>query len=159
MAAFQNVYEEYSKPVYKFLLALTCSEDMAEELLQETFYQAFKHIDRFEGKCSLYTWLCCIGKNAWYKELRRRRTRKIESLDDAVLTQTSAEEAIIKKEMYMRIQKAIRELDEPYRDVFILHAVGAVKFKEIAAVYQKSENWARVVYFRAKQRIAQEVSD
>ena len=65
MSSFQQVYEAYAKPLYRFLLTLTCKEDLAEELLSETFYQAYLHIDRFEGRCSIYTWLCQIGKNAW----------------------------------------------------------------------------------------------
>ena len=73
MAKFQDIYEEYAQPVYRFLLSLSGSEDLAEELLQETFYQALQHIDRFEGRCSLYTWLCQIGKNAWIKEMRRNK--------------------------------------------------------------------------------------
>ena len=73
MAAFQEVYEEYARPVYRFLLSLTGNEDLAEELLSETFYQAFKHIDRFEGRCNLYTWLCQIAKNLWYDECRKNK--------------------------------------------------------------------------------------
>ena len=73
MPAFQKTYEKYAQPVYRFLLSLAGSEDLAEELLQETFYQAFQHIDQFEGRCNLYTWLCQIGKNAWIKECRRNQ--------------------------------------------------------------------------------------
>lgn len=160
MAAFQKVYEEYAKPVYRFLLSLTGSEDFAEELLQETFYQAFLHIDRFEGRCNLYTWLCQIAKNAWIKECRRNRKYAEISLDDLTLpaNNLSLEEQLITKEMYRRVHKAMQELDKPYKDVFILHAIGEVKLKEIACIYGKTESWARVTYFRAKQRIAQEVS-
>lgn len=160
MAAFQKVYEEYAKPVYRFLLSLTGSEDFAEELLQETFYQAFLHIDRFEGRCNLYTWLCQIGKNAWIKECRRNKKYAEISLDDLILpaNNLSPEEQLITKEMYRRVHKAMQELDNPYKDVFILHAAGEVKLKEIAEIYGKTESWARVTYFRAKQRIAQEVS-
>ena len=71
---FEELYKTQGKPVYRFLLSLTGDEHQAEELLQETFYQAFLHIDRFEGRSSLYTWLCQIGKNAWLKE-RKRRSR------------------------------------------------------------------------------------
>ena len=73
MATFQEIYREYGKPVYRFLLKLTGSRDQSEELLQETFYQAFLPIDRFEGRCSVYTWLCRIGKNAWLKECKRQK--------------------------------------------------------------------------------------
>ncbi len=159
MSAFQKVYETYAQPVYRFLLTLSGSEDLAEELLQETFYQAFQHIDRFEGRCNLYTWLCQIGKNAWIKECRRKRRYSALSWDDLNLPNTapSLEERTITKDEYRRVQEAIKTLEETYRDVFILHAIAGVSLKEISAIYGKSESWARVSYYRAKQKIAQEV--
>lgn len=160
MATFQKVYEEYARPVYRFLLSLTGNEDFAEELLAETFYQTFRHIDKFEGRCNLYTWLCKIGKNAWMKECRRHKRYIDLGLDDLVAPEDkpSLEEQIVNKEMYRKILKTLQDLAEPYRDVFILHAIGEVKLKEIACIYEKTESWARVTYFRAKQMIAQEVS-
>ncbi len=159
MSAFQKVYETYAQSVYRFLLSLAGSEDLAEELLQETFYQAFQHIDRFEGRCNLYTWLCQIGKNAWIKECRRNRRYSDIPWDELTLPSAhpSLEERTIAKDEYLRVHKAIQQLEDPYRDVFILHAIGSVKLKEIALIYGKSESWARVAYYRAKQKIAQEV--
>ena len=72
METFQQVYEENAKKAYLFLLALIGNEQQAEEILQETFYQAFLHINQFQGRSSVYTWLCQIGKNAWYKECSRK---------------------------------------------------------------------------------------
>lgn len=159
MSAFQKVYEEYAQSVYRFLLSLSCSEDLAEELLQETFFLAFQHIDKFEGRCNLYTWLCQIGKNAWIKECRRNKRYSDVSWDELTLPANglSLEEQVITKDEYRRVHKAIQKLEDPYRDVFVLHAIGEVKLKEIAFIYGKSESWARVTYFRAKQQIAEEV--
>ena len=157
MSAFQKVYETYARPVYRFLLTLSGREDLAEELLQETFYQAFQHIDRFEGRCHLYTWLCQIGKNAWLKECRRNRRYSDVPLEELSLPSASLEEQTIAKDEYRRVQRAVQQLEDPYRDVFILHALGGVRLKEIALIYGKSESWARVTYYRAKQKIAQEV--
>ena len=157
VSAFQKVYETYAQPVYRFLLTLAGNEDLAEELLQETFYQAFQHIDRFEGRCSLYTWLCQIGKNAWIKECRRNRRYSEIGLEDLPLLSASPEEQAIAKDEYCRIHKAIQNLEAPYRDVFIMHALGGVKLKEVALIYDKSESWARVSFYRAKQKIALEV--
>jgi RNA polymerase sigma-70 factor (ECF subfamily) len=157
---FQKVYEEFARPVYRFLLSLTGSEDMAEELLAETFYQAFLHIDRFEGRCSLYTWLCQIGKNAWLKECRRNKRYSDVAFEELELADKgqSAEEKAVNADTLNRIRKAIQKLEDTYRDVFVLHAIGEVSLKEIAAIHGKSESWARVTYFRAKNKIAEEVS-
>lgn len=160
MPSFQKVYEEYAKPVYRFLLSLAGSEDLAEELLQETFFQAFQHIDRFEGRCNLYTWLCQIGKNAWIKECRRSKRYSELSWDELMIPDMcpSLEDRMVTKDEYRRVHKSIQRLENPYRDVFVLHAIGGIKLKEIAFIYGKTESWARVTYFRAKQQIAQEVS-
>lgn len=48
-------------------------------------------------------------------------------------------------------------LEEPYRNVFILHALSDIKLKEIANLYEKTESWARVTYYRARMQIVQEV--
>lgn len=159
MSAFQKVYEEYAQPVYRFLLSLAGNDDLAEELLQETFFQAFQHIDKFEGRCNLYTWLCQIGKNAWLKECSRNKRYSEISWDELTIPEggPSLESQVITRDEYRRVHKAIQRLEDPYRDVFVLHAIGEVKLKEIAFIYGKSESWARVIYFRAKQQIAQEV--
>ncbi len=159
MSDFQKIYEEYARSVYRFLLHLTANEDMAEELLQETFYRGLQNIDKFEGRCSLYTWLCQIGKNAWYKECRRKsRLRNIDT-ETPLSAPDDPEGLMMEKEQHIRIRKAVWGLPDVYRDVFIMHALGEVKLREIAALYGKSESWARVTYYRAKQQILKEVSE
>ncbi len=153
------MYEEYAKAVYRFLLSLSRNEQQAEELLQETFYRAFLHIDRFEGRASLYTWLCTLGKNAWIKECKRGRRFADKPLEDMEMEseEESAEDRIMKREDYERIREAVLKLSEPYKEVFILHAYGNVKLSEIARSHDKSESWARVTYYRARQQIIEEM--
>lgn len=156
MAKFQEVYKQYCKSVYRYLLSLSGNEHAAEELLQETFYQAFLHIDQFEGRSSLYTWLCQIGKNAWLKECRRNQ-RFTETIPES-FSDSSPESLFLQKEEYQQVRQAVLRLKEPYRDVFILHVYGEVKLKEIAESFGKSESWAKVTYYRARQQILKEVS-
>lgn len=156
-----DLYEQYEKPVYRFLLRLTGNTHQAEDLLQETFCQAFTHISKFEGRSSLYTWLCRIGKNAWLKECSRRSRYADTAWEDLALADPgpTPEETVIRKETLRRVQKAVLALEEPYKEVFILHIYGDLKLKEIAALNGKSESWARVTYHRARQRIIEEVHD
>lgn len=155
MAVFKEIYQEYGKKVYRFLLSLTGSAQEAEELLQETFYQAFLHVDKFEGRCSVYTWLCAIGKNAWLQECRRKSRFSTKELEELALTahSPSPEEISVRQEEYERIRRAVQRLGEPYREVFVMHVFGDIKLKEIALRYGKTESWARVTYYRAKQKI------
>ncbi len=161
MAGFEELYQTYGRPVYRFLLRLTGDPHQAEELLQETFYQAFLHIDRFEGRSSLYTWLCRIGKNAWLKECRRRSRYADEPYESLTLPDDSPtpEERLLRTEEQRRLRSAVQKLEDPHREVFILHAFGGLKLKEIAALHGKSESWARVTFFRAKKSILEEITD
>lgn len=153
---FEDIYQLYGKRVYLYLLSLTGDMDEAEELLAETFYRAFLHIDSFEGRSSIYTWLCQIGKNAWLKECKRKKRldeREISEIEvgDKAL---SPEIQILKKEEHKKIMQEIFKLKEPYREVFMLRTFGEMKLKEIAVLYSKSEEWARITYYRAKNKIA-----
>lgn len=158
MAAFKEIYQEYGKKVYRFLLSLTGSPQEAEELLQETFYQAFLHVDKFEGRCSVYTWLCQIGKNAWLQERRRKSRFSEKELGELTLADNSLspEDISVRREEYERIRRAVHRLEEPYREVFVMHVFGGVKLREIALQYGKTESWARVTYYRAKQKICED---
>ena len=161
MRGFEELYQTQGKAVYRFLLTLTGDAYQAEELLQETFYQAFVHIDRFEGRSSLYTWLCQIGKNAWLRECRRRSRYADTPYEELKLEAPAPtpEEAMLRREQAQRLRQAVLELEDPQREVFILHAYGGLKLKEIAALHQKSESWARVTYFRARKTIQEVLSD
>lgn len=161
MADFKEIYEQYGKKVYRFLLSLTRDELVAEELLQETFYQAFLHIEQFEGRSSLYTWLCQIGKNAWLKECKRGQRFSQDALEELNLPSNEPMPDVwcIQKEEFRRVRQAVFQLEEPYKNVFILHAYGDVRLKEIAALYGKSESWARVTYYRARKQIIREVGE
>ncbi len=159
MTDFQKIYEEQGRKVYRYLLCLTGSEEAAEELLAETFYQAIVHIGQFRGECGILTWLCAIGKNLWRKE-QKQRLRISELPEDAPehpdLSPTP-EDVIIRRDEAERIRKAAEHLPEQMRMVFLLRAVGGLPLKEIAEICQKSESWARVTYYRARTKIAEEV--
>ena len=161
MAGFKDLYKTQGKPVYRFLLSLTGDPHQAEELLQETFYQAFLHIDRFQGRSSLYTWLCCIGKNAWLKETKRRSRYADTPYEELSLADPAPppEDAMLRQERSHRLRRAVLQLRDPHREIFILHAFGGLKFQEIAALHQKTETWARVTYFRARKIIQEALTD
>ncbi len=91
----ENYYKEYGKKVYLFLMSLSGDSDISEELTQETFYQAIKSINRFEGKCSVYTWLCQIAKNLWCRELDRRKRHPVSEYDANARSPSANPEEVI----------------------------------------------------------------
>lgn len=158
MANFSEIYGQYVQKVYRFLLALSENETQAEELTQQTFYKALLHIDRFQERCSLYTWLCQIGKNEWLLECRRKKPVSFEIVGE-LADKRSMEEDFIQKEQVAVAREALLRLPEPYRDVLILRIYGNLPFAEIAAIYQNSESWAKVTFFRGKEKLKKEMED
>lgn len=156
MEPFTEVYQVYAQRVYRFLLALSGSDQQAEELTQEVFYRALLHIDRYQDQGTMLTWLCTIGKNAWLSECRKRgRFIPLEEAPPQSLP--GPEESIQKWERQQALRRAIIALPEEQRDVLILHVYGGIPLKDIAAQKNKSESWGKVTFYRARQKLAREL--
>lgn len=154
MLDMDELYREYAQMVYKFLLSLCYEEEMAEELTQETFYQAVRTSKRYDGSCKVSTWLCQIAKHLWYREMERRNKRGTSELTDQIpVSELSMEEHLALKEEKMELFRKVHVLDETAKEVVLLRVTGAFSFREIGELFGKSENWARVTYYRAKQKI------
>ena len=151
MEDMEQIYQKYAKTVYKFLMSQCHNETLAEELTQETFYQAVKSIDRFDGTCKISVWLCQIAKHLWYQYLKKKNREGKEN--DIDLTVSSAEDALLTKEGHLNLLKQIHRLPEPAREVVYLRAFGGLSFREIGDVLGKTENWARVTFYRSKERL------
>lgn len=113
MLNMDSVYREYAEFVHKFLLSICYEEDLAEELTQETFYQAVRCADRYDGSCKVSTWLCQIAKRSWYRELERRKKKGTSRLtEDLTASEKSMEEHLTLKEEKMELFRKVHVLDE-----------------------------------------------
>ena len=154
----EEIYQRYAKTVYHFLLARTANNDLAEELTQETFFQAIRSIERYDESCKLSTWLCGIAKNVLLTYRRKHPDMEdLEGPEAQILQEDSAENAVIGWISTIDLLKKLHGLGEPYREVMYLRALGGLSFKEIGEVYGKSENWARVTFYRAKEKLRKDM--
>jgi len=150
----EEIYEMYSRKVFLFLLSKTNNVDIAEELTQETFFQAVQCIDRFKGNSSILTWLCGIAKNVWLKDLRKRQ--ETLSIDDDIPEITDTQKMNVQWEQ-KEILQLIHDMNEPVREVMYLRLISNLSFAEIGEIIGKTENWTRVTFFRGKQKIVKEM--
>ena len=158
MQSMDEIYQTYARTVYKFLLSKTQNEDIAEELTQETFYQAVRCIHRFDGSCKLSTWLCAIAQNQ-LRAYQRKHPIK-ESIDDHEdLTGTSVEAEIFSQIERVDLLKKLHLCPEPYREILYLRIFGNLSFREIGEIMGRTENWARVNFYRAKERLKKEMKE
>lgn len=152
MEDMEQVYQRHARTVYKFLLAQCRDPNLAEELTQETFYQAVKSVDRFDGGCKVSVWLCQIAKHLWYQHLRKQK-REVPTEDLPESPGPSAEEGLLEREGRMDLLRLVHELPEPQREVVYLRAFGGLSFREIGDVVGKTETWARVTFYRSKEKL------
>ena len=154
MQDIKEIYEEYFETVNKYLFCLTKNYDVAEELTQETFYRAVKRIGTYKGDCKISVWLCQIAKNLWYDQCRKNK--KIVNYDydmSNLEVKDSVEEQIISNDEKITLYKKMQKLDEKTREVIYLRITGELSFKEIGDILNKSETWARVTFYRGKQKM------
>ncbi|SHL22969.1 RNA polymerase sigma-70 factor, ECF subfamily [Anaerocolumna jejuensis DSM 15929] len=153
---FDAIYSEYYSAVYKYVLTLCHDKNVAEEITQEAFFKALKNIDKFRGECKLSVWLCQIAKNT-FLTLETQNQRRSEQSTDNLEACGDFEQALVNHDTAFAIHKILHTLDEPYKEVFWLRTFGELSFLQIASLFEKTENWARVTYHRAKIKIKEEL--
>ena len=156
----EELYRTYFDIVYRYIRSISQDGALAEEVTQETFFKALKKADQFRGDCDVRVWLCQIAKNTLYDHLKKQKKQllgdekleKAESAGGELL-----EEKLAQRSQAMEIHKILHRLSEPYKEVFSLRTFGELTFREIGMLFGKSENWARVTYYRARVKIREEL--
>ena len=156
---FEKIYIRYFNDVFLFLKKLSKDGSIAEEITSETFFKAMHSIDNFRGETDVRVWLCQIAKNCYFSYLKKQQ--RIENIDDIDFpdNQDTIEEQIAKQYDAMQIHLLLHNLAEPYKEVFMLRVFGELSFKQIADIFQKTDNWACVTYHRARNKILTRMED
>lgn len=147
----QGFYEEHYTTVYAYLLSLCGDPDLAEDLASETFLRALTHIKDYDPKYAPTTWLCTIGKNLLYTHYKKQK--KLLPLEEYLPVVTPSPESLyLEKEQVQKLHDIAKELPLLQRQVLYLRVEG-LSFRQIGEALDRSENWARVSFFRAKSFI------
>lgn len=159
MQGIEEVYVQYFKIVYKYLLYLSKgNEAVSEEITSETFAIAVEKINTFKGKCKISVWLCQIAKFLYYKEVKRNNKIKFEDITE-ICQSENFEDNLIELEDKRKVLKDIETLDKDTKNVIYMRVIGNFTFEEIAKITGKTANWARVKYFRGKEKLKEENRD
>ncbi|MDD5703254.1 MAG: sigma-70 family RNA polymerase sigma factor [Dehalococcoidales bacterium] len=156
MQNMDQIYKEYFQTVYRYLFCLTNDANLSEELTQETFYQALKTVNNFRGDCKISVWLCQIAKHLWFKDCKKRNrivTLPLDSIEFELPAKESVEDEILVKEARIDLYRKLHSLDEKTKEVMYLRLTGELSFKEIGDILNRNETWARVTFYRGKQRL------
>ena len=159
MSAYDEIYDLYAERLYYYCFKLTKDSYMAEDLTQTTFLKAIEKLHTFKNQCSIFTWLCTIAKNEFINELNKNKRLSYEKILDIYHEDDVAnvEDIVISKHIIRKLARIIKNLDEPFRDIFILRVYNEMSFKEIGSLFNKSDIWARVNYHRAREKIINKI--
>ncbi|HEV2964989.1 MAG TPA: sigma-70 family RNA polymerase sigma factor [Candidatus Angelobacter sp.] len=166
--AFETLVRQYDQAVLRLALHLTGSEADAQDIYQEAFLKAYRHIGNFRFECSFYTWIYRIVTNLCLDHLRKRQTRK----EDAPVTIDSAgqevdlldrvsddramanpERDLMARELGKKISLALGRLTPRERMVFELKHYQGLRLRTIGEMLNTTEETAKNTLFRATQKL------
>ena len=148
----EKVYRIYFDDLYRFLLYLCKNRYIAQDICSESFIRAMKNIENIEDT-KIKSYLFQIGKNIYYNYYKKnKRVLLTDKIEDFDLALESFEKDLLEKENLTKLETAINKLTNPYRDVVRLR-LNDLSFKEIGEIYNKDQNWACVVFYRAKDKL------
>lgn len=153
-----EIYRLYAKYIYRYLLGLSSSYQIAEELTAETFFRAVKNIGSYRSEYPMPVWLKSIAKNL-YADFLRKKERTNVPIDDTLTDSAGAVLILEDREQALNVHKALHTLEEPYKEVFSLRVFGELSYKEIGGLFGKTDGWARTVFFRAKEKIINKLNE
>ncbi len=160
MKEVETLYNTYFHDVFLYLKSLSHSDDIAQEITQETFFKAMKSLHTFKGDCDVRVWLCQIAKNTYYNFCRKNCTVPIDSTAETIAdTSVSLVESLEDAQQAMQIHHILHNMDDPYKEVFTLRVFGELSFRQIAEIFGKTESWARVTFHRAKLKIIETLEE
>ena len=153
----EALYKENAKIVYHYLYSRCKDEELAKDLTQETFLKAYESMERFDGNCKISTWLCQIAKHLlyrhWEKEGQQIPTEPEELAQKAPSAKENTEHQVLTRIELIDCLKELQKLPEQLREVMYLRVMSDLSYREIGEIMGKSENWARVTFYRAKEAL------
>lgn len=157
MDEFEALYREHFTAVYQYALSLCRDGPTAEEITQATFYRAMESIDTFRGECRVFVWLCQIARNQYYSLCRKRRRFIDTPIPENAGPDIAA--SLLDRENVDRLHRLLHELREPYKEVFTLRVFGELSFSRIGELFGKTDSWARLIYYRAKNELRRQMDE
>ena len=157
----KKICSENYEMILGYLMALTGGDTwLAEDLTQETFLRAIRGFRKFRGDAKISTWLCQIAKFTFYQYLAKKKRYREVSYDELgeISTDIWPEIVYLEREETDHLYRAIAELDGQMREVILLRIRGDLSFAEIGRLLDRTENWARVNFYRGKQKLAEKLA-
>jgi RNA polymerase sigma-70 factor (ECF subfamily) len=171
--AFETLVRRFERPLFNFILRSVRDADRSEELLQEVFLRVIQRATEFQGGSKVSTWIYTIARNLCIDTSRKMVFRRHRSLDapsgddpegptmmDRVVAATPlADREVIGGDLKERIARAVEELPEEQREVFLMRELQDLAFKEIAEIVGVPENTVKSRMRYALERLQRALAE
>jgi len=170
VAAYETLVRKYERQIFRIAQHITQNREDAEDVMQDAFVKAFEKLDQFQGNSKFYTWLVRIAVNESLMRLRRRRTGKLVSMDDEILTEEGSvprdfadwapnpEDNYNQAELAEILKKTIQGLPPGFRVVFVLRDVDGLSTEETAETLGLSIPAVKSRLLRARLQLRERLS-
>jgi RNA polymerase sigma-70 factor (ECF subfamily) len=156
--ALDRVFRAYSDKIYRLAANMLNDEQQADGIVQDTFLKLIQHIDKFEGRSAVGTWLYRVAYNECLQRIRRAKPQlDLDDMSDDDLMPTCLvnwdalpEQAITNAEAMDEMQRAVESLSPTLRAVFVLRDIEELSVKETANILEISESAVKVRLHRAR---------
>ncbi len=155
----EDIYNEHRQEVYRLIYSFCRDPFLSEDLTQDVFLKVFGGINKFDGRCKLSTWIYKIAKNTYFDYARKNKHQISMENADSFLISEITDDTIKSHENMMFLRENITLLEPLKAEILQLHAVAGLSYSEIAAMYDKTEVWARVTFYRAKQALLERMQE
>lgn len=151
--AHYRIYKLYSRSMYNVAYRITGREDEAEDVLQESFINAFRNLDNYRGDATFGSWLKRIVVNKSINALKKRRFEVLPEGDDFDVPEEEGEE-VYKAELTVdKVKRAIESLPDGYRSVLSLYLLEGYDHQEIAEILGVTESTSKSQLNRSKKKL------
>ena len=153
--SLDDLMTKYGQDVWNYAYCITKKRSMADDITQDVFIQAYRHVASFRGESSVKTWLLRICRNISYNYRNTAFFRKVLLIDSIVLKEfnRSAEQSFLEKEAANEVWKQVFHLPKKYREPLMLHAKYQLSLLEIADILKIPEGTVKSRLFGARKRL------
>ena len=160
-AKLEDVYRKHSKSLYHYLLRLTGSPSVAEDLVQETFYKATLSLTFYQDQ-EVRSWLFKVARHTYLDAWRKRKRWEwvpfieiIHNHEDMTSPYEQPEDYLVSKESGEDFTRLFKQLTETYRTILYLRDEEGLSYKELSEALEMNENQVKVTLHRARKRLHQ----
>jgi RNA polymerase sigma factor (sigma-70 family) len=160
---FAKIYTENFNKVYTFSFRIVGDMQLAEDITQDTFIQAFNNLESFRNESAISTWILSIARNICYRQMRKARRSSFRSIEKLIDTKSASyhetPDGILEKKFYTDqvrdgcLLGLLRCLSFYQRCAFILNLLNDIEMSIVAGIIGKSENSTRILVHRARRNL------